>query len=831
MTKKRALTLILYCCFINIIFAQYQISGVVLDKITNEPLPFVNIVALPSGEGSSTDFDGAFNFKSNTFISELSFTYIGYETFKLKVNQKSTSNVEVLLDPTGIQIEEAVVEVKKRKFKVPKDTLAISLQQQVVDNKENNRPKSFDSYYYKEHNKIEFDFYSLSDKFTSRKIFKPFRVIFDYIDTTDAGVPYLPLLLQEKLSEHYFNQDPKKEKNIILGQYMTGVQNISATVMLDDIFESFDLYDNVIIAGGKSFPSPFSNSGLLTYRYYLTDSIVENNKTYYSLYFTPKSKESIAFDGNAYIDKESFAIKSIEFSVPKQANINFVSDFKVKQTFDEVEPNKWMLSAESIQIAMNPTGKKNGRALLIKKNMQRDSIIVDKDFNESVFEGEKLIYTDSLDNRSKNWWIENRVQALNKTEEGVILMSDSIERTRAFKNYTWLGGTAATAFLKAGPVEFGRFYQFVSWNKIEGIRPKMGIRTNRDFSEDIQLWGYVAYGIRDKQFKQFANVRIMLPKVNNNWHTLELNYKDDYTFLGVDYEDQQFAHDNGFLALLRAANPLEKIMRIKNISATHERQWVNGYTTKISLSSKTFTATPGVFDFNRTLVNGTQVQEEKFNVAEIGFDQHIAFGQKFFENTFYRFESFSKKPIIDVKYRLGLKNIAGGDYAYHKLELNFLQRLSSKLGYSYINIDAGKVFGDIPYPLMFIPLGNQNFYFNGDAYQVMGEFEFASDQFASIWVEHHFDGVIFNRIPLIRKLKLRSLISAKALIGNAKQSNLDLAELPFDMRVPNNWYIEAGFGIENILQLIRVDFYWRVTQRNQPDISNFGIKLAVSPKL
>ncbi len=510
MNKKRAISLIILCFCLSFLSAQYQVSGVVIDKETNEPLPFVNIIASPSGEGGSTDFDGAFNFKSNTLIQEIIFTYIGYETFSYKITQKNTSNIEIALDPAGIQIEEAVVEVKKRRFKVPKDTLAISLQQNVVDNKENNRPKSFNSYYYKEHNKIEFDFYKLSEKFTNRIVFKPFRVIFDYIDTTDVGVPYLPLLFQEKLSEHYFNQDPKKQKDIILGQYMTGVQNVSAAVILDDIFEPFDLYDNVIIAGGKSFPSPFSNSGLLTYRYYLTDSIVENNKTYYYLYFTPKSKESIAFDGNAYIDKESYAIKSIEFSVPKQANINFVSEFKVKQTFEEVEPNKWMLAGENIQIALNPTGKKNGRSLLVKKNMERDSIVINKEFDESVFEGEKTIFTENLDQRSDDWWNENRIQALNKSEEGVVLMTDSVEKTRAFKNYTWLGGTASTAFLKAGPVEFGRFYQFVSWNKIEGIRPKMGIRTNRDFSEDIQLWGYLAYGLKDKDFKTFANVRIIL---------------------------------------------------------------------------------------------------------------------------------------------------------------------------------------------------------------------------------------------------------------------------------------------------------------------------------
>jgi hypothetical protein len=191
----------------------------------------------------------------------------------------------------------------------------------------------------------------------------------------------------------------------------------------------------------------------------------------------------------------------------------------------------------------------------------------------------------------------------------------------------------------------------------------------------------------------------------------------------------------------------------------------------------------------------------------------------------------ASKPIIDLNYKLGLKNIAGGEFAYHKLEMILRQRLSSKIGYTYYRLMAGKIFGDIPYPLMFIPVGNENVYFNGEAYQLMNAFEFAADEYAAFWLEHHFDGAIFNRIPLVRKLNLRSLVSAKALIGNAKDSNLDFIALPDGMRVPENWYVEVGFGIENILQLLRVDFYWRATQRDVPDIQKFGIKISIGPKL
>ena len=307
------------------LIAQITVSGIVLDKATQEPLPFVNIQALPSNEGASTDFDGAFIFKTFNKLNKLQFTYLGYETNTLSIGGLNQSGLVVELNPTGVQIEETVVMAKgKKKKKIPKDTLAISLQQKVVANKELNRPAGFDSYSYKEHAKIEFDYYKLGEKFRDRIVLRPFRYYHEFIDSTHQGVEYLPLLLQEKISQHYYKSDPSQEKNIVLGQYMTGIQNISAAGLLDAIFENFNLYDNIIIAGGKSFTSPFSSSGLLTYRFYLTDSSEMDGHKFFRLDFSPKAKEALGFNGYAWIDGESYALKSIEFSMPRQANLNFV---------------------------------------------------------------------------------------------------------------------------------------------------------------------------------------------------------------------------------------------------------------------------------------------------------------------------------------------------------------------------------------------------------------------------------------------------------------------------------------------------------------------------
>jgi hypothetical protein len=830
MNKKIVLVLLILSVFCKL-SAQTAISGVVVDKVTREPLPFVNIQILPGNEGASTDFEGGFSCRSSKKVNELKFTYLGYEEYSYKPTESIERSVFIEMNPAGIQIEETVVTGKRGKNKIPKDTIAISLQQRVVDNKENNRPKSFDTYSFKEHTTLEFDYYKLGEKFTNRIIFKPFRYSHEFIDSTETGEKYLPLVLQEKLTENYYQSDPPGEKQVVIGQYMTGIQNMSTMVMLDKIFNNFDLYDNLIIAGGKSFTSPFSVSGLITYRYYVTDSLIEGDKSYYKLEFTPKSRESIAFNGHAWIDASNYAIKSIELSIPKQANINFLAEFKVSQSFEQVDNERWMLSGEGIQAALNITAKKGAKSLFVKKVMTRGDLRVNEEINPKVFGGEKVIISDSIKGlRDYDWWGDNRLRKLSPSEAGVIALSDSIEKTKAFRNYVWLGSLASTAFLQAGPVEFGRFYQFVSWNSIEGIRPKMGIRTNTKFNENLQLWGYVAYGTRDKAFKYFGNVRIMLPKKNNNWHTLEFNYKKDFTFLGQDYEDQQFSHDNMFLAIFRTT-PLTKIMLMENLKVTHERQWGNKYSTKFTAGVNSFYAVPDVFDFRHINNDGSVQYYDRFNTSEIGFDQRFTFDLNYFENAFYRFEMIASKPIIDLNYKLGLKNIAGGEFAYHKLEMILRQRLSSKIGYTYYRLMAGKIFGDIPYPLMFIPVGNENVYFNGEAYQLMNAFEFAADEYAAFWLEHHFDGAIFNRIPLVRKLNLRSLVSAKALIGNAKDSNLDFIALPDGMRVPENWYVEVGFGIENILQLLRVDLYWRATQRDVPDIQKFGIKIAIGPKL
>lgn len=829
MKKERFIKLFFIISFsFSNVFAQYTITGKVVDKMTDEPLPFVNIFASPSNEGTTSDIEGNFKLNLPKKPNALTFSYVGYKTITLKENL--STNLNISLEESDIMIDEAIVVAKKDR-KIPKDTAAIALYRNVVVNKDKNRPSGFDSYEYREQVKIEINFHKIGERFFNVKVLRPFRYMYEFVDTTEHGDKFLPMLFLEKISDVYYEADGK-EKNIVQSQYMTGAKNLSATRIVDDLFVSFDLYENVIRAGGKPFPSPFSTGGRLTYAYYLSDSIVENDKKYYRLDFTPVNKQTIAFTGYAWIEDESFALKSIEFKLPSKANINFVNDFYVKQAFSQPDGEKWFMDEEIIQIAGNIRKKKNAKSLLLRKHMLRGDVKINHEIDPSVFEGEKLEFSDSLELRQEDtlWWQKNRVSELNKNQKGMLLMADSLTNTKAYRNLMWLGHLGSTAFLRAGKVEFGRFYNFLSWNDIEGLRPRFGLRTNPKFHEKLQLNAYAAYGFRDREWKYAGSMRVILPKENQKWHMAELSYRRDFTFLGQPLEQQQFTHDNFFLSILRS-EPLEKIMFIENMRFFYENEFLNGFITSFHAERNKYFKVDNVFEFNREIAPNQIESFDDFSTTELGINFHIGVKERMFKNNYHRFSAGSEFPIIDINYAIGLKDFAGGDYAYHRFGFTLYQRWVNRLGFTRYTLNGSAVVGDIPYPLMNLPIGNESFYRNQFAFNMMNEFEFANDKFASFWIDHHFDGKIFNRIPGLNFFQLREILILKYMYGHTSQKNINLMEFPEDMTPLNGHYLELGFGIENILKLVRVDFLWRLTQRDNPAVSKFGVRFSISPKL
>jgi hypothetical protein len=834
-----------YSCFFFLIlffplWAQGQktrIEGRVFDAKTGEGIPFVTLQLKGTGYFNETDPDGQFTIETDRQdATVLTVSYIGYEEQDVPIQVGQVNQLKIAL--TAVEQTLKVIEVFAE-GRPRKDTAAIALYRRVVAAKpKNNLEATLQRYTLENYVKTQFDLYNVDiEELRNKKLLRNFDFVFENADTLADGTVVLPALLRETLSEVYFTREPNRRKEKVLADRFSGIPNVSVGELVDFTFDDINIYDNLVVISGKPFISPFSDQALSTYRYYLDDSTVVDGRKQYLLRFFPKAKGDAAFSGFAWIEDADAAIQYAELSVDDRANLNFVNDFSVKQTFARMDNGRWFKTKESMFVALNLLKNKNKGSLRILKTSSRDKIKIDEPIDEEIFAGDPLERSPDAAQKDETYWKEMRHETLNNTEQQIYKTVDTLKSTRTYRTYEWLAYLGTTANFRFGVVELGRFYKFFSWNSIEGLRFRLGGRTTARLSKWFQILGYGAYGTRDQEWKYYASFRTHLPRVNERRHFLTLDYR--YDFSQLSQEEVLLTHDNIATSIFRKpGQPLTRILKDRTASIMYERDWLRSIRQTFYLQHRTFYSIPGTFEFTNS-EGGAPAPVDQFTTAEAKVKTQIG-GQKFFETNFDRYQVTFDKPMLTLEYTLGIPGIFGSEFSYHKLEMELSQRLPSALGKTNYNLFWGKIFGDTPYPLKFIPKGNNSFLFNKFSYNLMNEFEFVMDEYAGFWAEHHFEGLLFNRVPLLKKLKLREVVQARVLAGrmNGSRSILDLPQensgLPnsftmYDLGKQGGLYAEVGVGIENIFKLFRVDVLWRLTQRDRADVSGWSIRVAMQP--
>lgn len=823
---------------------------IVTGKVTNEEgeaLPFVNVIFTGTIKGGVTDFDGNYEIKirksedAKNPIESISVSFVGYEPKIIPIQPEETQVINVTLSTGAVNLEEVIVQAPKKKRY--KDTTAIMIYRRVVNNKDKNRPANFDYYSYDDYAKIQVDLFNISEKFKENKFVKPFSFALENTGTTADGKEYLPALLKETSKEIYYRKDPNDKKEIITGDRFSGIKNPSIGKFIDFQFDEVDIYDNLVLVSGKSFISPFANGALLNYRYYVTDSTFLDNQWCYKLEFVGRSKQSLTFIGFAWIHDTTYAVKSVEMSVLSRSNLNFINDFGVSQYYTFEKDKYWFKQKETRYTSMNISKSKDKGSVRITKTSSRRNVRLNEPIEDAIFEGEEVEIVGAAREQEEGFWEGVRHEPLSKQESTIYSTVDSIKKTPTYKKYYWWIYALTSAHFKAGPVEFGQWYKFLSWNDVEGIRMRFGGRTNYQFSDKFHFNGYGAYGTTDNKIKYNIEFKHELSRKNELWHQWGASYFSDYTRLGQTH--RILTHDNFALSVF-SGGKIEKLMLLKEANLFYEKEWVRGLNNKVSLAHKRFFAVPGVFDFTK-LQESTQggelidsVAVEHFTTTEISLETRYSKQEFWYENLFMRRPILSNpNPVFIFNYTAGIKGLLKSEYNYHKLDLKILQRMYTRFGYTDYKLMGGIVLGNVPYPLLRVHAGNESFINNITAYSLMDEFEYVSDRYAAFWIDHHFEGMIMNRVPLFNKLKLRSLFTMKALVGEISEKNKVNIENENSLILPNGLtslsddgklYMEIGFGIENIVKTLRVDFLWRLTQASKPDIQHWGIKLYIQPK-
>lgn len=806
--------------FCRPLFGQFIITGKVTDAVSEEPIPFANVYLKGLKSGGITDVEGNFRIISSYLSDSICVSYIGYTAQCKKLGAQKEQHFHFRLERSDISLQEIVI--------LPGENPAHVILRKVIEHKDKNRKNSLHNYQYETYTKVEFDLYDIKEKFTDRKIFQPFEFIFNYIDSTSEDKPFLPVFISESLSDVYYSQEPRIRKEIIKATKSSGIKNESITRFLHSMQQEVDIYDNWPVLLDRSFVSPISDGGLNYYKYYLLDSAVIDGHRCYKLNFVPRSKAHLTFSGEMWIVDSFFAVKQINMEAAAHVNLNFVEKLSVQQHYSLINDEAWMLTKDKITVRFKPMEKMSGiigRKTISYRNFQVNMPEMPARFsNKADIESIENVFIEA-----DSFWQTHRHEALSASEHAVYQMVDSLLHNKRFNTYLDIFKTIIGGYYVTGSVELGPYLSTISYNQVQGWRLRVGMRTSNDFSKRIMLGGYGAYGTRDRSFNYGVNGVWLLQKKPRA--AIGFDYINDIDVAASNPAD--LSQENLFTGYLRRNVP-QKLLQLNQTTIYVEKEFPVGFSLRPQWRTRNVRPhnIAGYWDFRYLSSSDDAYQDSiitRFHATELSLKTRFAYQEKYLSGEFERVSLGSKKPIVELTYTIGIKHLFHGGFNYHRIDMRLRDRLPlNPIGTMYYDIFCGKIFGRLPYMMLYVPQGNETFFLNTFAFNMMNEYEFAADQYISVLVRHYFEGFFLNKIPWIRKWKLRELITVRAMMGSMTAENLaanTLCNFIVPSRTP---YVEVGTGIENILKLFRVDFIWRLTYRNAPYTSNFGIRAGMS---
>lgn len=795
--------------------------GKVVDSLTQEPMPFVVIYLRGTTIGVRTDFNGEYALEFTESADSVTASFMGYVTVRKPIVLHKFQTINFALLEDKISLDEVVIR--------PTTNPAEILLKKIVQNKKKNSGEAIKAYQYEAYSKIEFDANNISEKFQDSRMVKPFQFVFENIDTSTVnGKSYLPLFLTEAMSDVYYRAEPKSKKEFIKASRVSGVDNESIAQFLGDMYQDINIYQNYITLFDKNFVSPIANFGLGYYKYYLTDSSYFGKNWCYKIMFKPRRKQELTFTGYFWVADTSFAIKKFDMRIADDANINFINDMVTQQEFDAFNDTCWMVTKDKLIVDFNLVNntKSNMGFYGTKTTSYRDYVFNqpkdDQFYNTPI----KITVEDGANEKSDTFWIAHRHDTLSKDEKAIYKMVDTLETVKLFKTYVDIIKTIVMGYYVKGNFELGPYFSMLSFNSIEGARIRLGGRTSNAFSTKLMVEGHLAYGTKDEKLKYGGGFIYMLGK--NPRRSLGAWYKYDIEQLGES--QNSFITDNILASLLRRS-PSNQLTMVREFKFEYEHEWFTGFSnTAHFVHRDIFPLGTTKFEFNQ----GGQLKEmNSVTTSEIQLDTRFAYNEKFVFGEFERTSMGTEYPVLTFKYTYGIRNFLNGDYEYTRTQLGLEHWFNvGSFGWSKYIIEAGKIWGMLPYPLLKLHEGNETWVFDDYAFNMMNYYEFVSDKYVSGYYVHHFDGFFLNHIPLMRKLKWREVASVRALMGSLNSKNIDYNKnyLHDDILNPdaqmyqvNKPYFEVSVGVENIFKVIKVNAVWRLTQLDHPDVKQFGV--------
>ena len=815
----------------SLLSQNFIIKGKVIDSETGEAVPFANVYPKSDTKlGTNTDFDGYYTIKIPSLEDSIVVSYIGYvkktKALNPKLLENNTINLNFQLEPENTKLEEIVI-------KAGEDP-SYPIMRKVLANKHLNDKRRLRNYEYESYVKIEMDVDNIHEKLSKKKIVQKVQATIDSTGgglTGEDGKPLIPLFLSETISRYYYQGNPEKIKEDVIKSKVEGIgfgDNYPISQILGSSFQEYNFYKNWLKIIEKDFVSPIADGWKLHYDYYLEDSLYVGEHWCYQIEIVPKREQDLAFEGRIWIDSKTYALKQIDASAGRKANINFIEKVKIQQELAPTEEGAWLPVKTRVLIDVKELTNKSA-GILAKFYVSNKDIILGKTYNPRFF-NERIEMQQDYNRYDEAYWAKQRHDSLTPAELKTYALIDTINQIPIIKTYSEILSVVNSGYFTAGPIDFGNYAYTYAWNDVEGHRFRLGVRTNARFSRLFELKGYGAYGISDKKWKYSARLRFIPSR--KRWTELGAEHSYDITQVAVNPDGVNIPA--AYLSSLNFFNVSQRSPFYKTETNFFvQSDLVKGFTQTVRFRNAYLEQIGQHFAYFKQTEGNEPVVNTNYTFSELIFETRLARDEQFFYIGNNRISLGTRKlPVLTLRYTYGMKGVWGGEFNYHKFAINLEQDLRlGILGNTYYSLTGFYTASQLPYPLQEIHLGNRGYFYNFYGFILMNYLEFVSNQHVTLNMEHNFNGLIANRIPLLKRLKLRTFIAGNLLTGGLSTANRSLIPethpggntIVNPLGLKSTPYIELGYGISNIFKFFRVTFVHRVNYLQNPDVRKFGV--------
>ena len=873
---KRLFFLFVLC--LGVVKLSAQIKGVVTDSETGDPIPYLNVYYDGKGVGTITDIDGQYTISVHPGWTKLTFSMVGYGTEVRNVSV-NTKKLDVKMKP-DLVLDEVIVKPKKEKYS-RKNNPAVEMMKKVIAAKKLNDLGVNDFYHYNKYQKITFSLNNITtDSLRESNLFKKYPFFRDQVEVCEVtGKNILPISVDETVTEKLYRKEPHDEKTIVKGINSTGVNELFNTgdmlsTGLKDVFQDINIYQDRFRFLQYPFDSPISNAGINFYKYYIMDTVMVEREKCFHLTFVPNNSQDFGFTGHLYILADStYRVNKCVMNLPKKTDINFVDNMIIEQKFGQLSTGEWVLMEDDMLCEMSYLKK-----LLGSFQVRRQTRYSDFGFDEipaKIFKkkGAEIKDVNAM-MRDDSFWKEYRPTELTKSEDNMDSFVDNLSKIKGFKYIMFVAKAFIENFVETGvkgkpsKVDIGPINTMISSNYIDGLRLRASAQTTANLNPHLFLRGYYAYGFKDEKSKYKAEVEYSFNKKEYlpreyPINSLTVSYSYDNMlpsdkFMGTD-------KDNVFTSF--KVTTVDQYNYERTASVKYELEKESGLKTTLMLKHTNLEACGKLF--YRTMAQENQLQQalatgeltgtdwvrspyntRDFSLAEATLAFRYAPGETFVNTKQRRLPINLDAPVFTLQHTLGLKGILGSDYTYNMTEISLYKRWwLSSWGNIDTSIKGGIQWNKVPFPLLIMPAANLSYIIQNETFNLINNMEFLNDRYASLDVSWNLQGKIFNRIPLLKKLKWREFIGIKCLWGtltdknnpllpqNANDSELMLFPGHYDaagnfhtssyVMDPKKPYVEVSAGIHNIFKLLHVEYVRRLNYNELPTASKWGIRFMI----